>query len=428
MGLVQAALQGLGTVFADQWKEYFQCDALSNDILIKKGVKVTAGNNKGTTDIISNGSAIAVDEGQAALIVEDGKIVDFTTDPGRFTWDSSTEPSCFCGGFFKGLLESFKKVGTRFTYGGDTAKTQRVYYVNLKEIMGNKFGTSTSVIYDDPYYKTALYLRYYGQYSFKICDPLIFFSALSGSVSDTYTRASLESICTDEFMTALDTALALCSNEGYKFSELPKRQREISKFMSETLDEEWRARRGMIIEAVALTKVTPDERSRARIEEFDTNVMHSSRDAMAGGLAYAQMQAMQSAAKNDAGAMTGFMGFGMAANATGGAATQSTLLSNAGEPNRPERQAEKPAETAKPAAGTWKCACGAENTGKFCSECGTSKPEEPKTWKCACGAENTGKFCPECGAPKPEEPKTWKCVCGAENTGKFCSECGKPRE
>ena len=432
MGLIQAALQGLGTVFADQWKEYFQCDSMSNDILIKKGVKVTAGNNKGSTDIISNGSAIAVDEGQAALIVEDGKIVDFTTEPGRFTWDSSTEPSCFCGGFFKGLLESFKKVGTRFTYGGDTAKTQRVYYVNLKEIMGNKFGTSTSVIYDDPYYKTALYLRYFGQYSFRICDPLIFFSALSGSVSDTYTRASLESLCTDEFLTALDTALALCSNEGYKFSELPKRQREISKFMSETLDEEWRARRGMILEAVALTKVTPDDRSRARIEEFDTNVMHSSRDAMAGGLAYAQMQAMQNAAKNDAGAMTGFMGFGMAANATGGAATQSTLLSNAAEPNRPERQPEPakqpeaPAE-AKPAEGTWKCACGVENTGKFCSECGTPKPEEKKSWTCACGTENTGKFCSECGAPKPEEKKSWTCACGTENEGKFCSECGAKR-
>lgn len=420
MGLIRAAFGAAGSVLADQWKEYFACDSLSNDILVAKGRLRTSGNNKASTDIISNGSVISVNEGQVALIVEDGKIVEFTAEPGRFVWDSSTEPSLFTGGFFKGLADSFKKFGERFTFGGDTGKVQRVYYVNVKEILDNKFGTSTPMPYDDPYYKTVLYIRYYGQYSFKITDPIVFFRSIAGNVAEAYTREQLRSMSTEEFMTALDSALALCAQEGIKFSQLPMKQREIARFMSDTLDEEWNVRRGMQIVSVALTKVTPDDKSRERIETFDTNVMHSAPEAMAGGLAYAQMQAMQEAAKNSGGAMTGFLGFGMAANAMG-SQSQGALIENARELAKEKADREPEA----PKAGTWKCECGAENSGRFCPECGRKAPEAQKTWTCACGTENTGKFCTECGSPAPAD--AYICTCGYEAKApfKFCPECGK---
>ena len=422
MGLIRAITSAVGTVAADQWREFFTCDSLSNDVLIAKGVMKTEGRglfrrNKGTTDIITNGSVINVNEGQVALIVDNGKIVEFCAETGMFKWDSSSEPSLFGGDFFKGMVDSFKKIGYRFTFGGDAGAEQRVYYVNVKEIIGNKFGTTTPMAYDDPYYKTALYIRYFGQYSFKIVDPVLFFAAIAGNVTDTYTREDLVSTCTDEFMTALDTALAMCAADGTKFSQLPTKQREIARYMSKTLDDEWRAGRGLEVVSVALAKVTPDERSRERIEEFDSNMMHADPTAMTGGLAYAQMQAMKDAAKNSGGAMQGFMGVGMAANAMGGAATQSNLIDNA------QRLKEEREQTA--AKGGHTCpACGAQFEGKFCPECGEKYVAED-AWVCpTCGKECTGKFCADCGAKKPEG---YTCACGYESDApfKFCPECGK---
>lgn len=423
MGLIRAITSAVGTVTADQWREFFTCDSLSNDVLVAKGIMKTEGRglfrrNKGTTDIITNGSVINVNEGQVALIVDNGKIVEFCAEAGMFKWDSSSEPSLFGGDFFKGMVDSFKKIGYRFTFGGDAGAEQRVYYVNVKEIIGNKFGTTTPMAYDDPYYRTALYIRYFGQYSFKIADPVLFFAAIAGNVKDTYTREDLVSTCTDEFMTALDTALAMCAADGTKFSQLPTKQREIARYMTETLDDEWRAGRGLEVVSVALAKVTPDERSRERIEEFDSNVMHADPTAMTGGLAYAQMQAMKDAANNAGGAMQGFMGVGMAASAMGGAATQSTLIDNA------QRLKEERAQTAEAKKGHTCPACGAQFEGKFCPECGEKYVAED-TWTCpACGKECTGKFCADCGAKKPEG---YTCACGYESDApfKFCPECGK---
>lgn len=420
MGLIRAVFSAGGSVLADQWKEYFQVDSMSNDQLIVKGYKKTKGNNKGGDDIISNGSAVAVGEGQAAIIVEDGKIVEFCAEPGRFIWDSSTEPSVFCGGFGKGIIDSFKKFGERFTFSGDRAKTQRVYYVNTKEIMDNKFGTTTPMVYDDQYYRTALYIRYFGQFSFRISDPIIFFSQISGGVSESYNRSSLMDMCKDEFMTALDTSLSLLAAEGIKFSQLPVKQREIAKYMSDTLDEEWGQRRGMEVVSVAIAKVTPDEKSRQRIEQYDTNVMHSNPNAMAGGLAYAQMQAMQDAAKNSNGAMTGFMGLGMMNNMMGNAApSQNTLLNTAQQLNNNQ------APAAAPNADEWTCSCGNKCTGKFCANCGGKKPEAPDSWKCSCGATNRGKFCSECGSKKPSDGYfCTKCGNKSATPFKFCANCG----
>lgn len=442
MGLIRAALGAAGSVLADQWKEYFWADAMSGDQLIVKGKKQTKGNNKGKEDIISNGSAIAVAEGQAAIIVEDGKIVEFCAEPGRFIWDRSSEPSVFCGGLWNGIVDSFKKIGERFTFGGDKAKVQRIYYVNVKEIMDNKFGTTSPMVYDDPYYRTALYIRYFGQFSFRIKDPIVFFSSVAGAVADVYTKGELMDMCKDEFMTALDSSLAMLSASGIKFSQIPMKQRELAKFMSETLDEEWGVKRGLDVVSVAIVKVTPDENSRKRIEEFDTNVMHSNPNAMAGGLAYAQMQAMQKAAANSAGAMTGFMGLGMMGNAMGNAAqSQGALLNTAqamSEKENAEREAEKKAaEAAKKAAeeakkdeNVWTCSCGAGNKGKFCYQCGTKKPEAlPEgAWKCSCGSVNTGKFCPECGGKKPDDEYICECGFKSKTPFKFCPECGNKFE
>ncbi len=423
MGLIRAVLEAGSTTLADQWKEYFQVDSMSGDQLVVKAHKITKGkNNRGGDDIISNGSVVAVGDGQVALIVEDGKIVEFCAEPGRFVWDESATPSMFCGGFFKGLVDSFKEFGQRFTFGGDRGRTQRVYFVNTKEIMDNKFGTTTPMMYDDPYYKTVLYIRYFGQFSFRIVDPIKFFTSISGAVGEVYTKDTMLGMCRDEFMTALDSALALLSADGIKFSQIPMKQREIAKYMSETLDSEWTARRGLDVVSVAIAKVTPDDKSKERIEQFDTNVMHSDPGAMAGGLAYAQMQAMQKAAENPNGAMTGFMGMGMMQNAMGNAAASQSDLLGAAQKMKAEKESEAPA----PAAGGWKCTCGAENFGKFCAECGSPKPAPVGEWTCKCGSVNYGKFCGNCGTPRPSEE--WTCSCGSVNKGKFCPNCGNKRD
>ncbi len=416
MGLIRALAAGASSVMADQWREYFSCDALNNRVLVAKGQLKTkkrslfGARNKASEDIISNGSVISVNEGQVALIVSDGKIVDFCAEAGYYKWDASSEPSMLSGNFFRGMIDSFRRIGYRFTFGGDTGAVQRVYYVNVKEILDNKFGTTTPMAYDDPYYKTALYIRYFGQYTFKITDPIVFFSSIAGNVADTYTADLLAETAKDEFMTALDTALAACARDGVKFSQLPTRQREIARHMSETLDTEWRERRGIEIVACALSKVTPDDESRRRIEEFDTNVMHANPEAMAGGMAYAQMRAMRDAASNEAGAMTGFMGIGMAASAMG-AGAQDTLLDRATSLAKEKE------------GGGRKCPrCGKSAEGRFCPECGERLSEEG--WLCACGARVSGKFCSECGKPRPA---SYTCACGytAEAPFRFCPECGK---
>lgn len=429
MGLIRAITAAATTSAADQWREFFTCDALSNDVLVAKGIMQTEGRglfrrNKATTDIITNGSVINVNEGQAALIIDNGKIVEFCAEPGKFQWDSSSEPSLFGGHFFKGLADSFKQIGYRFTFGGDAGSQQRVYYVNTKEIIGNKFGTATPMPYDDPYYKTALYIRYFGQYSFKITDPILFFSAIAGNVTDTYTTSALAETCTDEFMTALDTALAKCAADGIKFSQLPVKQREIAGYMSDTLDAEWHQSRGIEVISVALAKVTPDDKSRERIEEFDSHVMHADPSAMTGGLAYAQMKAMKDAANNAGGAINGFMGFGMATNAMGGAAAQSTLLENAEKLAADQKQ--QPKTTA---VDEWVCqTCGKSVSSKFCPTCGARKPEA-EGWLCpTCGKTCTGKFCASCGARKPQGQACTGCGYQSETPFTFCPECGKKQE
>ncbi|NBK96837.1 MAG: SPFH domain-containing protein [Erysipelotrichia bacterium] len=393
MGLIKAAFDGARKTLADQWLEYYYCETLSNDVLIKKGSKVvnTGSNTKGSENIITNGSGFAINEGQGLLIVEDGKIVEFSMEPGRFTWEESSEPSLFDRGF-KGLAESFKTFGTRFKHGGSEAKDQRVYYVNIKEILDNKFGSASPMPYKDPTYR-GIYIRYFGQYSFKISDPIRFYTNIAGNVENEYTKTELMSQCQAEFVNAIDTALAKCSDEGYQFNDLPKKQMEIAAFMNDALDEVWHQKRGLEIEMVAIEKVTPDDESRARIEKIDDAIMLSDQRVAAGRLAQAQATAMENASANEAGAMQGFLGMGFAAQA-GGMNTGNLFANTQPQENNPlfnqnNTQSEQ-----------WTCACGKVNDSKFCSECGKAKPSA--TWTCSCGNENQGNFCSQCGHKKPE--------------------------
>lgn len=396
MGLIRAAFDSAKTTLADQWLEYYYCDSLSNEVLIQKGTKVvTSGSNtKASPNIITNGSGFAVNEGQALLIVEDGKIVEFSAEPGRFMWDSSSEPSLFDNGW-QGLKDSFKIFGKRFTMGGTPGKDQRVYYVNLKEIIDNKFGSATPMAYHDPIYRN-IYIRYFGQYTFKIEDPIRFYANISGNVSERYTKTQLMEQCDAEFVNALDTALAKCADAGCQFSDLPKKQMEIAAYMNDALDSSWSERRGMIIEVVAIAKVTPDDESRRRIEKIDDAIMMGDQRVAAGRLAEAQASAMEKAASNEAGAMNGFIGMGFAQQA-GGMNASAMFQNMQPQENNPLFQ-QQPVQNGNKAV--WTCSCGTQNSGNFCSNCGKPNPNGP--WTCSCGSVNTGNFCSNCGSKKPQ--------------------------
>ena len=434
MGLIKAGLGPLGGTLADQWKEFFYCEALSNDVLMVKGQKQITGrssNTKGNDNIISNGSGIAVADGQAMMIVEQGKVVEFCAEPGEFTYDSSSEPSIFAGNLGQSILDTFKTIGKRFAYGGDTGKDQRVYYFNTKEIMGNKYGTATPipfrvVVNEQMGLKLSVDIRCNGEYTYKMVNPMLFYTNFAGNVSDEYRREELEDILRSELLSALQPALAMVSAQQIEYYELPAHTPEIRNALAEVLKPDWTETRGLELFKITINSLSIPDDQRKKITEWEENAM-TTNPMMAGSrIVGAQADAMRTAAANENGAMQGFMGMGMAMNAGGMNAQNLFAMGQQQQQAQPQQYA----QPAAPAQNGWKCACGAVATGKFCPECGAKKPE-PKpaadSWKCTCGATVTGKFCTECGAKKPEAPAAeegWKCSCGAVNKGKFCPECG----
>ena len=426
MGLIKAGLGALGGVMADQWKEFFYCDALDMDTLMVKGQKRTSGrssNTRGSDNIISNGSGIAVADGQCMIIVEQGKIVEVCAEPGEYTYDTSSEPSIFAGKFGESLKASFKAVGKRFTYGGDTGKDQRVYYFNTKEIMGNKFGTPSPIIYEVMNKRLGMSrtvnVRCNGVYSYTISDPLLFYTRVCGNVEQAYTRDIIDEQLKSEFVSALQPAFGALAEMELRPAQLPAKANELKKAMNEALQAEW-VDRGLAVAKIALNPITLNPEDMKKIQEMEDSASYGSNAAMAMGRAVtASANAMETAAGNSAGAMTGFMGMGMAGNMMGGGFNMAQQIASF----------QQQQQQAAPAADGWKCACGATATGKFCPECGAKKPEPQAAngWKCACGATATGKFCPECGSPKPADDGSWTCSCGAKNTGKFCAECGSKK-
>ena len=419
MGLIKAAVGSAGGVLADQWKEYFYCEALEADVLAVKGQKRTSGrssNTKGSDNIISNGSVIAVADGQCMLIVEQGKVVDVCAEPGEYTYDMSTEPSIFSGSLGQSVKEVFSNIGKRFTFGGEPPKDQRVYYFNTKELVGNKYGTPSPVPFRVVDTNVGLdmdiAIRCFGEYSYHISNPLLFYTNICGNVESEYTRESLDSQLKTELLTALQPAFAKISDMGIRYSSLPGHTMEIADALNEVLSEKWANLRGVEIVSFGVNSVKASEEDEAMIKELQRNATFRNPNMAAAHLVGAQAQAMQDAAKNAGGAFTGFMGMNMAQG--GGMNAAQLFQMGAQQQNAPAQQ---------PAAAGWKCSCGATATGKFCPECGAKKPESKARWKCSCGATVSGKFCPECGAKKPSD-EGWTCTCGAVNKGKFCAECG----
>ena len=433
MGLIKAAMGSAGGVLADQWKEYFYCEAMEADVLAVKGQKRTSGrssNTKGSDNIISNGSVIAVADGQCMLIVEQGKVVDVCAEPGEYTYDMSTEPSIFSGSLGQSVKEVFGNIGKRFTFGGEPPKDQRVYYFNTKELVGNKYGTPSPVPFRVVDTNVGLdmdiAIRCFGEYSYHISNPLLFYTNICGNVEAEYTRDSLDSQLKTELLTALQPAFAKISDMGIRYSALPGHTMELADALNEVLSAKWRDLRGIEIVSFGVSSVKASEEDEQMIKELQRNAAFRNPQMAAAHLVGAQAQAMQNAASNEgAGAAMAFMGMNMAGNA-GGMNAQSLYQMGQQQPQAPQ-QPQQAAPAALAAEG-WTCSCGAVATGKFCPECGSKKPE-PKpaegSWTCpACGAVVNGKFCPECGANQPEQPEGWTCSCGAVNKGKFCPECG----
>lgn len=419
MGLIRAVLSSAGSVMADQWKEFFTCDSLRADILAVKGQKTVnkwSANKKGSDNIITDGSGIVVADGQCAIIVDNGVIMEICSVPGEYTYDMGSEPSVFTDGLGRGIKESFKKMGKRIGYGGATGHDQRVYYFNVKEIQDNKFGTQNPVpfrvTYQDIGRSFTAGVKCNGMYSYKITDPILFYTNVCGTFNGAFTRDKIDSQLKTEFLNALQPAFSKVSDMGIRYDQLPGCTVEISDAMNEVLTSKWRELRGIEVISVGINSVTISKEDEDRIKKFEDYAWNRDPSNAAAVMMGAQADAMNKAASNSSGAMTGFMGMSMAQQQ--GGFNAATLY---------QMGAEKRADS----AGAWTCSCGTQNKGKFCANCGKPKPAESGSWTCSCGAVNKGKFCAECGKPKPADTKGWTCSCGAVNKGKFCAECGKKK-
>ena len=435
MGLIKAGIGALGGTLADQWKEFFYCEAMDKEVMVTKGQKRVSGrssNTRGNDNIISNGSGIAVADGQCMIIVEQGKIVEVCAEPGEFTYDSSTEPSIFAGSLGESIKETFKTIGKRFAYGGDTGKDQRVYYFNTKELIDNKFGTPNPIPFRVVDSKIGLdvdvSVRCSGVYSYKIVDPLLFYTNVCGNVEQEYTRDELDSQLKTEFVSALQPAFGKLSDLELRPNQIVSHNTELEDAMNQALSAKWGELRGLKVVSIALGSVTLPPEDAEMIKQLQRSAVMRDPTMAGATLVGAQADAMRAAASNEAGAMTGFMGLGMAMNAGGGMNTQNLFAMGQ---QQQAAQAQQPAPAA-PAQDGWKCSCGAMATGKFCPECGSPKPVDTDGWTCSCGTVNKGKFCAECGKPKPAGVPQYKCdKCGWEpeepaHPPKFCPECGDP--
>ena len=433
MGLIKALAGATSTTFGDQWLEYFYCDSMTKDVLVVKGQKKInkkrSSNKHGSDNIISNGSIIAVNEGQAMMIVDQGAIVEFAAEAGEYKFDTSSEGSVFTGSLGQAI---FKSIARRFKFGGDTGKDQRVYYFNIKELVDNKFGTAQPIPFRVVDSKIGLDIdvsvRCNGVYSYKIVDPVLFYQNVCGNVKESYSRAELDNQLRSEFLSALQPAFGKLSAMEMRPNQIPAHTDELEKAMNNVLDEKWHELRGIEIVTIALNSVTLPQEDQELIKNLQRQAVYRDPSMAAASLVGAQGDAMRAAASNSNGAAMGFFGMGMAQNAGGFNANN---LYGMAQQQQQQQAAAKPQSAP---AGGWKCpTCGKEVSGKFCPECGTKKPEEAIGWKCpTCGAVNKGKFCAECGAKKPAGEKVYKCdKCGWEpkdpkNPPKFCPECGDP--
>ena len=436
MGLIKAAITGFSSTLADTWEEYFVCESIPVDILVVKGQKRVgkgSSNKKGNENVITKGSKIVVHEGQAMIMVDQGVILEIATEPGVYTYDAGT-PGIFSSTFGGGLKDTFKEAWDRIKHGGDAAHDQRIYYFNTKEIIDNKFGTQNAipfrVQYQDLGRSFTVGVRCNGVYSYKIVDPVLFYTNVCANVTSTYSRNEIDPQLRAEFIDALQPAFGQISGSGIRYDELPMRQPEVKSAVDQVLSAEWTERRGISVVKVAINSATISEEDTKRIQEFEDRAWNTNPTNAAATLVEAQAQAMQGAANNPNGAAMGLFGMNMA-NQAGGMNAQN--LFNMGAAQGAVGATTAPQAAPQTTAGGGNCSCGKTgNTGKFCAECGSPKPADAEGWTCTCGALNKGKFCAECGKPKPSGAPKYKCdKCGWEpedpfNPPKFCAECGDP--
>ena len=425
MGIIKAVFNAVGGNLADQWLEVIEAGDMSDTTVFTKGVKVRkderrGSNKRGHADVISDGSVIHVYPGQFMMLVDGGKVVDFTAEEGYYTVDNSTAPSLFCGEFGASLKDVF----ARIKFGGTPSYAQKVFFINLQEIKGIKFGTRTPVNYFDNFYNAELFLRAHGTSSIKVTNPLKFYAEVIPKNADRVDIAQINEQYLNEFLEALTATMNKMSADGIRISYVASKSRELSQYMANELDAGWNEMRGFEVQSVGIASVSYDEESRKLIDMRNQGAMLSDASVREGYVQGAVARGIEAAGSNSAGAAQAFMGMGMAMNGAGG------FMSSASASNQAqmEREASARADARGKAVGSWTCACGAENIGKFCSECGTQRPAPATGWTCACGAQNTGKFCSECGAPRPAAD--WFCTnCGAKNAAaaKFCSECGQKK-
>lgn len=437
MGLIKAAINAVSGSLADQYKEYIYCESLSNDILAAKGHKRVGsrGTNKGDDNIITDGSAIAVNEGQCALVVVDGKVSEVAAEAGVFEFKSAVSPSVFSGNLGDSIMNTLKDIGSRITYGGQAGHDQRVYYVNIKEVMGNRYGTVNPipfrVVDNNIGLDVDVSLRCNGEYSYRITNPVLFYTNVCGNFGETFNRSNIDSMLKAEILTALQPALGKISEQGVRPSMLPSKAVEISDALNEALSEKWGKLRGMVVASFAMNPPTLPKEDQEMITNLQRTAVMRNPNMAAATLVEAQASAMKTAAGNQGGAMMGFMGMNMAQQ-QGGLNAQS--LYQMGAQQQAQQAAQPaPAPQAAPAqGGAWTCECGTSNTGKFCANCGKPKPAQADGWTCSCGTVNKGKFCQNCGKPRPSGAPVYRCdKCGWKpedpaHPPKFCPECGDP--
>jgi membrane protease subunit (stomatin/prohibitin family) len=383
-------------------------------------------NTRGSENIISNGSVVTVADGQAMAIVEQGRVVEFTAEPGEFVFDTSAEPSIFAGSLGKNVIDSFKTLGRRITFGGDTGRDQRVYYFNIREITGIKYGTPSPipfrVVDNNIGLDMDISIRCHGKYSVRLVDPLLFYTNVGGNVADVYRLADLEGQMRSELLTQLQPAFAQIGAKGVRISEVPAHAAEIAEALNGLLSDTWGDLRGMRIATFNIKSVTPTPEDAELIRELQRKAVLRDPSMAGAAMVGAQADALRAAAANEGGggAFMPIMGMNALMN--------SAASSNAGQffdMAQQQQQQQAAAQATEP--GGWTCQCGATATGRFCANCGQPQPAPAASWTCQCGHANVGRFCSNCGQPQPEAEAEWACQCGHTNTGRFCADCGNPK-
>ncbi len=432
MGIIKALTGAIGGGLADSWLEVIESAPMGDNTVFTRGIKVRKGdsrnqNTKGTADTVSNGSIIHVYDNQFMMLVDGGKVVDYTAEPGYFKVDNSSMPSLFGGQFGDSLKETF----SRIKYGGTPSSSQKVFFINLQEIKGIKFGTRTPINYFDCFYNSELFLRAHGTYSIKVTEPLKFYAEAIPRNAESVDINDINEQYLNEFLEALQAAINQMSADGTRISFVTSKARELSKYMANVLDEEWNQTRGMQVQSVGIGSLSYDEESQKLINMRNQGAMLSDPSVREGYVQGAMARGVEAAGSNTAGAGAAFMGVGLGMNAAGNMAGAFSASNQQQMQYQQQQQAQQQAQQ-----GGWKCSCGATNGDNmaFCPGCGSKKPA-PKPaeggWTCSCGATNGANmaFCPNCGSKKPAEAATKSAFCpncGAKlaDGAKFCVECG----